>query len=68
MKTEILSVNGMSCSHCVHAIKTSVLALKGSKDVEVDLSAKTVKIEYDAEKLSLDSIKLAIVDAGYDIA
>jgi len=68
MKTEILNVNGMSCSHCIHAIKKSVLALKGSKDVEVDLSAKTVKIEYDAEKLSLDSIKLAIADAGYDIA
>ena len=68
MKTEIVSVNGMSCSHCVHAIKMAILALKGSKDVEVDLSAKTVKIEYDTEILSLDSIKLAIVDAGYDIA
>lgn len=68
MKTEIVSVNGMSCSHCVHAIKMAILALKGSQNVEVDLSAKTVKIEYDTEILSLDSIKLAIVDAGYDIA
>lgn len=68
MKTEIVSVKGMTCLHCVHIIKKSLLALKGSKDVDVDLSAKTVKIEYDAEKLSLDLIKLAIVDAGYEIA
>ena len=67
MKTEVLNVNRMSCSHCDHAIKTSISALKGIQDVEVDLSAKTVKIEYDTEKLSLDSIKLAIEDAGYEV-
>lgn len=67
MKTEILNVAGMSCAHCVHSITKSITALEGAKDVKVDLSAKTVIIEYDAEKLSIDSIKLAIEDAGYDI-
>lgn len=58
----------MTCLYVVHTIKKSLLALYGSKDVEVDLSDKTVKIEYDAEKMSLDSIKLAILNAGYDLA
>jgi copper chaperone len=68
MKTELIKVNGMTCLYCVHTIKKSLLALKGSKDIDVDLSAKSVKIEYDAEILSIESIKLAIIDAGYDIA
>ena len=67
MKTEILKVEGMSCSHCVHAITASITSLKGAKDVNVDLSAKTVRIEYDVEELSIDSIKLAIVEAGYEV-
>ncbi|KAF0222711.1 MAG: copZ [Erysipelotrichaceae bacterium] len=67
MKSETLNVNGMSCAHCVHAITASVTSLKGVQDVNVDLSAKTVRIEYDAEELSIDSIKLAIVEAGYEV-
>lgn len=67
MKTEILKVAGMSCDHCVHSITKSIIALEGATDVKVDLSATTVKVEYDAEKLSVDSIKLAIEDAGYDV-
>ena len=67
MKTEILSVSGMSCLHCKHAITTSVSALTGVQTVDVDLSAKTVRIIFDTDKLTLDTIKLAIEEAGYDV-
>ncbi len=63
----ILIVDGMSCSHCENVIKKSVGALDGVATVEVDLSQKTVTIEYQSDKVSIDDIKIAIEDQGYDI-
>jgi copper chaperone len=67
MTTEILKVEGMSCAHCEHSIKQAVTALNGVKDVKVALSSKKVTIEYDTEKLTLDTIKNAIEEAGYEV-
>jgi len=36
---EVLKVEGMSCMHCVRAVKTAVSSLQGVGDVDVDLSA-----------------------------
>jgi len=44
-----------------------VLALTGVQTVDVDLSAKTVRIIFDTDKLTFDTIKLAIEEAGYDV-
>lgn len=63
----ILKVDGMSCSHCENVIKKSVGALDGVETVEVDLSQKNVTIEYQSDKVSIDDIKIAIEDQGYDI-
>lgn len=67
MKNITLSVEGMSCSHCVNAVKNAVAALNGVSEVEVDLEGKTVTVDYDAEQVSLESIKEAIEDEGYDV-
>ena len=67
MKTEILTVEGMSCAHCEHTIKKAVSALDGVKTVTVALSAKKVTIEYDTEKLTLDTIKNIIEGSGYEV-
>lgn len=63
----ILNVDGMSCMHCVNAIKNSVGALDGVSAVDVDLEAKTVTVEYDETKTSLDRIKEEIEEQGYDV-
>ncbi|CDZ23983.1 hypothetical protein CCDG5_0857 [[Clostridium] cellulosi] len=65
--TKVLNVNGMSCSHCVNAVKTAVGGLDGVDNVVVDLEGKTVTVEFDAEKLTVDDIKNAIEDQGYDV-
>lgn len=67
MEKKILNVEGMSCSHCVNAVTKAVGGLDGVSNVEVDLDAKTVTVEYDADKVSLDNIKEAIEDEGYDV-
>jgi Cu+-exporting ATPase len=37
-ETQVLTVEGMSCNHCVHSVKTSVSSLSGVSKVDVDLA------------------------------
>jgi copper chaperone len=67
MERSILNVEGMSCSHCVSAVTKAVGGLDGVANVAVKLDEKTVTVEYDADKVSLDSIKEAIEEEGYEV-
>lgn len=67
MKNVILNVNGMSCSHCENAVKKAVGGLSGVSNVAVDLAKKTVIVDYDEAKLTLDQIKNEIDDQGYEV-
>lgn len=67
MEKTVLKVKGMSCSHCEKAIKKAVGALNGVGEVTVDLKKKTVTVEYEVLKVSIDSIKNEIADQGYEV-
>lgn len=62
-----LNVNGMSCEHCVKAVKGAVGSLNGVDSVNVDLQGKKVTVEFDSEKVAATQIKDAIEDQGYDV-
>lgn len=62
----IIKVEGMSCEHCVRAVKNAVGALNGVSDVAVDLKGKAVTVEHN-EQVSLKQIKAEIEDQGYDV-
>lgn len=62
-----LTVEGMSCSHCENRIKKAVGILNGVESVIVDLKAKKVILEYESEKVSIDTIRDTIEDQGYDV-
>ena len=63
-----LNVDGMSCQHCVHAVKSSVGALAGVDTVDVILEQKLVTVGFDSGVTSLEAIKHAIRDEGYTVA
>ncbi len=67
METTVLKVDGMSCEHCVKAVKNAVGALDGIGRVDVNLKAKTVTVEHDPAKAPLHKIKAEIEDQGYDV-
>jgi Cu+-exporting ATPase len=67
-ESKILNVNGMSCSHCENTIKKHVGGLNGVDNVAVDLEAKKVTVEYDPDKVTIDTIKETIEDQGYEVA
>lgn len=62
-----LEVEGMSCSHCENAVNKAVGALDGVDRVAVDLQGKTVTIEYDPGKVTVETIKETIANQGYDV-
>lgn len=62
-----LSVLGMSCQHCVQAIKKAVSALRGVSSVEVSLEQKTVTVEFDPASIGLPAIQKAIEEEGYAV-
>jgi copper ion binding protein len=66
-EVKILNVEGMSCSHCEHAVKQAVGALDGVDEVSVDLAGKKVSVSFDPAKVSTQSISDAIEDQGYDV-
>ncbi|MBN8251826.1 copper chaperone CopZ [Priestia flexa] len=68
MEQTVLSVQGMSCGHCVKAVEGTVSELSGVKSVKVNLESATVEVEYDESKVSLETIKESIDDQGYDVA
>lgn len=61
-----LQVNGMSCQHCVNSVEKALKEIGASG--HVDLKGNSVMVEYDEHKLSLDVVKEAIEEQGYDVA
>jgi Cu+-exporting ATPase len=59
-----LTVEGMSCGHCVGRVTKTVQELDAGAKVEVDLASKKVRIDSRAE---LDRIAAAIDEAGYPV-
>ena len=49
-KKATISIEGMSCEHCVRAVKEAVGAQSGVKSVDVSLEEKNAQVVYDDEK------------------
>ncbi len=64
---DILLVEGMSCGHCKNAVEKAVGALSGVLLAEVDLAEKTLAVEFDASKITLDKIKEIVDEEGYTV-
>ncbi|QOL49220.1 heavy metal translocating P-type ATPase [Massilia litorea] len=59
-----LTVEGMSCGHCVGRVTKTVQALDAGAKVDIDLASKKVRIDSRAE---LERIAAAIDEAGYPV-
>jgi copper chaperone len=63
-----LNVVGMSCQHCVRAVRTGIEAVKGVEKAEVSLEKNLATVYFDPGVATLQMIKTAIEDQGYSIA
>ena len=58
MVTITYLVPNISCSHCVHTIKTELSELAGVKSVQGDVATKKVVVTFDAPTTNEDLVKL----------
>ncbi|MFC7395361.1 copper chaperone CopZ [Scopulibacillus cellulosilyticus] len=67
MENTTLNVQGMTCGHCEAAVTSALKELNGVSDVKVHLSEGKVDVSFDSSKVSIDQMKEAIEDQGYDV-
>ena len=59
-----LTVEGMSCGHCIASVTRAVQALDAEAKVDVELATQTVRVDTTAE---LADIKHAVAKAGFPV-
>jgi len=60
-----LTVEGMSCNHCVNHVKNALIDLAGVESAEVDLAKKSAVVI--GASLDDAAIKAAVAEAGYEV-
>jgi copper chaperone len=66
MATQVFTVTGMSCEHCVRSVTEEVSKLPGVRSVGVDLGSGAVTVTADRE-LSDSEIAESVDEAGYEL-
>ncbi len=65
MKTVLFNINGMTCNHCVMAVKNAIKSL-GINNYSVEIGKASVT--FDENEVDVESIKAAIEEEGYEVA
>ena len=65
MTTTTLKVTGMTCQHCVAAVKGALEGLDGVFAADVDLDAGTAVVDHDEAMAGTDGMVSAIEEEGY---
>jgi copper ion binding protein len=60
-------VVGMTCGHCVSAVRAELTALDGVRTVDVELESGRVTVASDLP-LQPESVAAAVEEAGYQLA
>jgi len=58
-----LTIEGMTCEHCVRAVRGRLERTPGVKVEDVQVGSAT--LQFDAATTSLDDVEEAIADEGY---
>ncbi len=65
MKTSELKIEGMSCNHCVMAVKKELSKLETVKVNDVQIGS--AKVEYDENTVNQRDLESAVEEAGYKV-
>jgi copper chaperone len=62
-----ITINGMSCQHCVASVTKALNEIDGVTGVKVDLASKTAT--YEEEKpVDFETVKKAISAIGFEVS
>ena len=60
----IIFIKGMTCNNCITSIEKTIGKIDGVKILNIEL--KTGKLEIDSSKNSIQKVKDAIIDLGFE--
>lgn len=63
---KLLTIEGMSCGHCVMHVKSALEEVHGVTSVEVDLLKKSAMVE--GSELNDAALGAAVAEAGYSVS
>jgi copper ion binding protein len=66
VETITLKVNGMTCQGCVRSVTKALQGVDGVASVEVSLEQAEAKVSYNPREVSVERLKAAVDDAGYE--
>ncbi|MEV7648287.1 heavy-metal-associated domain-containing protein [Arthrobacter sp. NPDC089319] len=69
MSTTTISIDGMTCSHCVDAVTEELKALDGVRDVSIRLNKGGISTATVSSEAQLDPEQVgeAVAEAGYTV-
>ncbi len=65
MKTIMLKIPSISCSHCIHTITSELMSITGVKKVTGDENKREVTVEFDAPA-TLEIIHDVLTEINYE--
>jgi copper chaperone len=69
MSTTTISIDGMTCSHCVDAVTEELKSLAGVHDVRIQLNKGGISTATVSSETQLDPAQIgeAVAEAGYTV-
>ena len=68
MSQIVLNVPDISCAHCERTVVNALKDQPGVSAVSVSIPAKTVQLDLDESKLSLEQVAAILDEEGYPVA
>ncbi len=65
MSAKTIEIDGMSCQHCVMAVKKGLEAIDGVSEADVEVGKASVT--YDGSKVQDSDLDAAIVQTGFKV-
>lgn len=66
MANTTLKVSGMTCGHCVQAVRGALEGREGVRRADVDLQAGRAVVEYDDAQVSPRELAAVVAEEGYE--
>ncbi len=66
MTSATITVKGMTCDGCVRSVTKALKGVDGVQEANVDLQGQKATVTFDDSKTTVDTLKEAVEDAGYD--
>jgi len=62
-----LKIHGMTCDHCKRSVEAALKKLDGVEKVAVDVEAGEAVVNYNPDLVTLEELKRAVIQAGYEV-